>query len=111
MPSFPLSCRQRLRNAGLGVYTDARQDLNEKADSDSRPCVKVTDGQYSLYLYSSKGKWIVEASYFPDEKCACDFESEFATPEEGVEDAIKYFKKDERWELARDQLSGSERKA
>lgn len=110
MPTFAVQWLQRLRNAGLGVYTEAHNYMVEDDGKEQGPRVRVEDDEYRLFLYSLKDKWIVEAAYGKDEKAPCDFVMEFATPQEAVDDAIKYFKKDERWQAAREHLDSTGKK-
>ncbi|HIA54601.1 MAG TPA: hypothetical protein EYN91_21365 [Candidatus Melainabacteria bacterium] len=107
MPPFPVQFLQRLRNAGLGVYSESPS----KEVDGVGPRVTAVDGDHKLILYGAKDKWIVEASYSTDEKCPGDFQLVFNTPDEAVANAIAYFKKDERWQSANDFIKRSQNKA
>lgn len=100
MPPFPVQYLQRMRNAGLGVYSESPS----KEIDGVGPRVTAVSGDHRLYLYGAKDKWVVEALYSPDEECACDFHLEFNTPDEAVANAIAYFKKDDRWQRANEYI-------
>lgn len=106
MPVFPVQFLQRMRNAGLGVYSEAPS----KEVDGVGPRVTAVDGDYKVYLYGAKDKWVVEAIFSPAEKSPCDFHAVFDTPADAVADAIAYFKKDERWQATKDFMESTGKK-
>lgn len=106
MPVFPVQFLQRMRNAGLGVYSEAPS----KEVDGVGPRVTAVDGDYKVYLYGAKDKWVVEAIFSPEETSPCDFHAVFDTPADAVADAIAYFKKDERWQATKDFMESTGKK-
>lgn len=99
MPKFPPECLQKLRDAGLTVSCAAYDELEDHEVETYRGRLTVQHEQYHVWMFSHEGKWMVESHVMVPGPGPGDFLTEWQTPYEAVDDAIKFFAGDERWQL------------
>ncbi len=102
MTNFETPHLQRMRNAGLAVYSEKLADVDGEGNAGIR--VTASDDHHKLWLYISKGKWVVTTCLPNSAKAPCSFLMQFDTADESIANAIEYFRKDERWKAVDEYL-------
>lgn len=105
MPKFPLEYIERLREAGLEVR-HSYDELEDHQVNEYQGRLSVSFENHKLWLFSHGKQWVTEYSG----PSPADFVKEFDTPDEAVEDALKFFAHDERWTQAEEFLQYTEHK-
>ena len=95
MSNFETPHLQRMRNAGLAVYSEKVADLDGGGNAGTR--VTVSDDHHKLWLYSLNGKWTVKSCLPNAASASCSFLLEFDSADEAIANAIEYFRRDDRW--------------
>lgn len=102
MTNFETPHLQRMRNAGLAVYSEKIANLDGDGNSGTR--VTATDDKHKIWIYNSQGKWIVQ-SYLPNSvQAPCSFSLQFDSADEAIANVIEYFRKDDRWKVVDEYL-------
>lgn len=104
MTNFETPHLQRMRNAGLAVYSEKVADVDGDGNAGTR--VTASDDHHKLWLYSSNCKWIVRSCLPNSDEAPCSFLLKFDTADEAIANAIAYFRKDDRWKAVDRFLEG-----
>jgi hypothetical protein len=104
MQNFETPHLQRMRNAGLAVYSEKVADLDGSGNAGIR--VTASDDCHKLWLYSLNGKWVVKTCLPNAASAPCSFLLEFDSADEVIANAIEYFRKDDRWKAVNEYLEG-----
>jgi len=102
MTNFETPHLQRMRNAGLAVYSERVADVDGAGNAGIR--ITAVNGNHKLWLYGAKEKWVVKTCLENGADAPCAFEMQFDTRDEVVASAIEYFQKDERWKQVQEHL-------
>lgn len=102
MTNFETPHLQRMRNAGLAVYSEKVADVDGEGNGGIR--ITVIDGDHKLWLFGAKDKWVAKSCLANASDAPCAFEMHFDTRDEVVASAIEYFQKDHRWRAVQEHL-------
>lgn len=102
MTNFETPHLQRMRNAGLAVYSEKVADVDGEGNAGTR--ITAVDGNHKLWLFGAGDKWVVKTCLENAPDAACSFEMKFDTRDEAVASAIEYFQKDQRWKSVQEFL-------
>ncbi len=103
MTNFETPHLQRMRNAGLAVYSEKVADVDGEGNAGTR--VTASDNHHKLWLYSSNGKWTVKSCLPDSDSAPCSFLLQFDTADLAIANAIEYFRRDDRWKAVDRYLS------